>query len=92
VFPAGTFIFRHSTGTGWQRLNPETCLLTVRLTGTYKIFGGTGKYSEIRGRGIDYMRILAIAARSGGKCTTTTAARRLPCDHQGIPVCEPVTP
>src|SRR5499427_3983114 len=43
VFPAGSFKVVHSKGTGTQTFNRKTCLITVNLKGTYKIFGGTGK-------------------------------------------------
>jgi len=70
VFPAGSFKVVHSKGTGTQTFNRKTCLLTVNLKGTYKIFGGTGKYAGISGSGKYQVSILAIAARSAGKCTT----------------------
>lgn len=69
VFPGGSFKVAHSQGTGTQNVNPKTCLVTVRLHGTYKLFGGTGKYAGISGHGIFLLSILGIAARSGGKCT-----------------------
>ena len=69
MFPAGSFKVMHSKGTGTQTLNRKTCLLTVNLKGTYKIFGGTGKYAGISGSGKYQLSILAVAARSGGKCT-----------------------
>ena len=40
------------------------------MKGTYKIFGGTGKYAGITGSGKYQLSILAVAARSAGKCTT----------------------
>jgi len=70
VFPGGSFKVAHSQGTGTQNLNPKTCLVTVRVHGTYTLSGGTGKYAGIRGHGIYHLSILGIAARSGGKCTT----------------------
>ena len=71
VFPAGSFKVVHSKGTGTQTFNRKTCLLTVNLKGTYKIFGGTGKYAGISGSGKYQLSILAVTARSAGKCTTT---------------------
>jgi hypothetical protein len=73
VFPAGSFKVVHSKGTGTQTFNRKTCLLTVNLKGTYKIFGGTGKYAGISGSGKYQLSILAVAARSAGKCTTQKA-------------------
>jgi hypothetical protein len=43
------------------------------LKGTYKIFGGTGKYAGISGSGKYQLSILAVAAQSAGKCTTQKA-------------------
>jgi hypothetical protein len=71
VFPAGTFKLRHSKGTGTPKLNPKTCLFTLSVHGPYKIFGGTGEYAGIRGRGTGQLSVLAILARSGGKCSGT---------------------
>ena len=69
VFPGGSFKVAHSQGTGTQNFNPKTCLNTVRVHGTYKLFGGTGKYAGIGGHGTFHLSILGIGARSGGKCT-----------------------
>jgi hypothetical protein len=69
VFPNGTVKLRHSAGTGRQSFNPKTCLLTLNLHGTYKLTGGTGKYAGITGGGRYTLSILAVAARSGGKCS-----------------------
>lgn len=71
VFPTGTFKLTHSRGTGTRKLNPKTCLFTLKMHGTYNIFGGTGRYAGIRGRGTYQLNVLAITARSGGKCTMT---------------------
>jgi hypothetical protein len=67
--PGGSFKIAHSNGTGTQHFDPKTCLLTVAQHGTYKLLGGTGKYAGISGSGKYQFRILAIGARSGGKCT-----------------------
>jgi hypothetical protein len=69
VFPNGTFKVAHSGRGGTQTLDPKTCLLTIHGHGIVKISGGTGKYAGIRGRGTYQISILAIEARSGGKCT-----------------------
>jgi hypothetical protein len=73
VFPNGTVRLRHSAGTGPQSFNPKTCLLTLNLHGTYRVTGGTGKYAGITGGGTYKLNILAIGARSGGKCSQTKA-------------------
>jgi hypothetical protein len=69
VFPNGTVRIRHSAGTGPQSFNPRTCLFTLNLHGTYKVTGGTGRYAGITGGGHYKLNILAIGARSGGKCS-----------------------
>lgn len=69
VFPGGTFKIKHSPGKGTQSFNPKTCLLTLNLHGTYAIGHGTGKYAGISGHGNYQLSILAIGAKSGGKCT-----------------------
>ena len=69
VFPDGTFKVAHSPRGGTQTLDPKTCLFTFHGHGIMKIAGGTGKYAGIRGRGTYQISILAIEARSGGKCT-----------------------
>ena len=68
-FPNGTIKVRHSPGTGPQSFNRHTCLLTVHQHGTYKLLSGTGKYAGISGHGRYKLDILAIGARSHGKCT-----------------------
>jgi hypothetical protein len=81
VFPNGTVRLRHSAGTGPQSFNPKTCLFTLNLHGTYRLTGGTGKYAGITGGGTYKLNILAIGARSGGKCSQTKAPVAL---HQVI--------
>ena len=70
VFPGGTYKVRHGTGTGTQTLNPKTCLLRVNLHGTETTYGGTGKFRGISGHGTWQASVLAIYARSAGKCST----------------------
>ncbi len=71
VFAHGTITFKHSAGTGTRSFNPKTCLLTLNLHGTYKLFNGTGKYAGITGHGKYQASLLAILAKSGGKCSKT---------------------
>jgi hypothetical protein len=74
VFPGGTFKIRHSNGQGKQSFNPRTCLMTIKLHGTYKLKSGTGTYAGIRGHGRYRLSILAIAARNAnGKCSQRKA-------------------
>lgn len=69
VFRNGTVRLHHSAGKGPQSFNPKTCLLTISERGTYRLTGGTGKYAGITGGGHYQLSILAVAARSGGKCS-----------------------
>ena len=69
VFPGGTIRLHHSSGTGRQSFNPGTCLATISEHGTYRITGGTGRYAGITGGGHYQLSILAVAARSHGKCS-----------------------
>jgi hypothetical protein len=71
VFPGGTYKTRHGSGTGTQTLNPKTCLLRVSLHGTDTTFGGTGRFRGISGTGTWQASVLAVYARSAGKCSTT---------------------
>jgi hypothetical protein len=68
-FPNGTINLRHSLGTGTTSLNPHTCLFTADLHGTQTLLGGTGMYAGISGHQTAQVHILAITARSHGKCT-----------------------
>ena len=68
TFSNGTIVVKHSNGTGPQSFNPKTCLLTVNQHGTYTVVKGTGAYAGISGSGKYQLSILAIGARSGGKC------------------------
>ena len=72
VFANGSFKIAHSPGKGTQSFNPKTCLMTINFHGTYTLSGGTGAYAGISGSGKYKLSILAMAARSGGKCSTTT--------------------
>jgi hypothetical protein len=71
VFSNGTIRVHHSNGKGPQTFNPKTCLLTINQHGTYLITHGTGKFAGITGHGVYHLSILAIGARSHGKCSQT---------------------
>ena len=43
--------------------------MTINQRGGYRITGGTGKYAGISGHGRYQLSILALGARSGGKCS-----------------------
>jgi hypothetical protein len=70
-FPNGTIKLKHSPGTGTTSLNQRTCLFTANMRGTQTLLGGTGKYAGISGQQTAQLHILAITARSHGKCTQT---------------------
>ena len=69
VFSNGTIRIKHSNGTGKENFNPQTCLMTINVHGTYQLLGGTGKYAGISGHGTYQLSVVGIAARSGGKCS-----------------------
>jgi len=71
TFPTGTFVITHSKGTGTQSFNPKTYLLTVNMKGTYELGSGTGAYAHLSGSGTYQLSILAVGAKSGGKCSRT---------------------
>jgi hypothetical protein len=71
VFANGTIRVHHSNGKGPQTFNPKTCLLTVSQHGTFLITHGTGRFAGITGHGTYRLSILAIGARSHGKCSQT---------------------
>jgi hypothetical protein len=71
TFPNGTFKITHSKGTGTQHFDPKTCLLQINEKGTYKLGSGTGAYANLSGSGNYQVSILAVGAKSGGKCSTT---------------------
>ncbi|HUA40480.1 MAG TPA: hypothetical protein VMA32_02865 [Streptosporangiaceae bacterium] len=75
AFKGGTFKVRHSQGTGTPHLNPQTCVFTIHVHGTYKIFGGTGTYAGISGHGHYVYSQLAITKRkANGSCNTSQNA------------------
>jgi hypothetical protein len=71
VFSNGSFKINHSKFPVKQKFNPKTCLLQVSGTGKVTLFGGTGAYKGISGTPAATLSILAIAARTNGKCSTT---------------------
>jgi hypothetical protein len=71
VFSNGSFKINHSKFPVKQKFNPKTCLLQVSGTGKVTLFGGTGAYKGISGTPTATLSILAIAARTNGKCSTT---------------------
>lgn len=75
VFKSGTFKVRHSEGTGSPQFNSRTCAIFGKIRGTYKIFGGTGKYAGISGHGHYVFTLVEIAKRKpNGACVTSQKA------------------
>jgi len=70
VFPNGSFKLTH-TGKARQTFNPKTCLVTISEKAVITLSGGTGAYKGICGKGTAQASILAIGAKSGGKCSMT---------------------
>jgi len=68
--------------------NPKSCVLTANIHGTYQLTGGTGHYAGITGHGSYRLSILAIGARSGGKCSQSKPPLAW---HQAINATGPVT-
>lgn len=62
--------------------------MTISQRGGYRITGGTGKYAGITGHGRYQLSILAVKARSGGKCTQNKPPVAL---HQVINASGPVS-
>ncbi len=71
VFSNGSFMINHSKVPVKIKSNPKTCLLQGSGTGKVTLLGGTGAYKGISGTPTATVSILAIAARSGGKCSQT---------------------
>jgi hypothetical protein len=83
VFKGGTFKVAHSNGTGAPHLNLSTCVLTGTIRGTYKVYGGTGKYKRISGHGKYAVSLVAITKRkANGSCNSNQNA--LPAAQQEI--------
>jgi hypothetical protein len=73
VFAGGSFKVFHSPGSGPESFNPKTCLLTATIHGTFRVYGGAGRFKGISGHGKYVVTILAIAARSKGACSMSKA-------------------
>jgi hypothetical protein len=78
MFPDGTITISHHQGNISVHVNPETCLVTLVGTGTYKVLRGSGAYAGITGYGTYRLSIVQIAARENGTCShTATASQEL---------------
>jgi hypothetical protein len=71
VFANGSFKINHSNVPTKIKFNKTTCLLQGSGTGKVTLFAGTGAYKGISGTPAATISVLAIAARSNGKCSQT---------------------
>ena len=70
VLPGGKLTLAHHQLHGSSTFSKRTCLATVTSSGTYRITGGTGSYSHVRGHGDYSLTAYAIVAKVHGKCAT----------------------
>ena len=73
-FPGGTLRYRHVTRTFSASFDPQTCLLTENLTGTFTLGHGTGRYAGVHGSGKFALSIVGVTAKNrAGLCTHAQA-------------------
>ena len=70
TLPGGTLTLAHKQSWGTRGENPRTCLATLTSSGTYKVAGGTGRYTLIHGHGTYRLTAYAIVNKVNGKCAT----------------------
>jgi hypothetical protein len=70
TLPGGTLTLAHKQSWGTRGENPRTCLATVTSSGTYKVTGGTGRYTLVHGHGTYSLTAYAIVKKVNGKCAT----------------------
>jgi hypothetical protein len=70
-FPGGSLKLTVTKFTNSQKIDPRTCLFTITRHVKYVLGDGTGSYTGVSGHGTGTARILGIAARSHGKCSTS---------------------
>ena len=68
TLPGGTLTLSHKQSWGTRGENPRTCLATVTSSGTYKVTGGTGRYTRVQGHGTYRLTAYAIVKKVKGKC------------------------
>ena len=74
-FPGGTLRYRHVTRTFSASFDPQTCLLTENLTGTFTLGHGTGRYASVRGSGKFALSIVGVTRKNrAGQCTHVQAS------------------
>jgi hypothetical protein len=76
VFRRGSFKVWHSNGTGTPHFNSSTCVMSGTIRGTYRVYGGTGRFAGIKGHGRYSFSLLAIAKRkANGSCNDNQNAQ-----------------
>ncbi len=70
VLPGGKLTLSHHVVHTSTKTDKATCLTTFTSSGTYRITGGTGRYSHVRGHGDYRLTAYAIVAIKDGKCET----------------------
>lgn len=70
VFPQGSVLFVHRRDVNVIDLDPETCVATTRLHGTWEISEGTGALAGATGSGTVTGSGHGIAQRVDGQCST----------------------
>ncbi len=74
MFPGGTLSYRHVTRTFSASFDPQTCLLTESLTGSFTLGHGTGHYAGVHGSGKFALNIVAVTKKNhAGQCTHVQA-------------------
>lgn len=74
-FRNGTIKTTQKSGKPVARANTRTCYETLSEKGTYKIVGGTGAYTGIKGSGKFTLSIHEIGPLVHGKCNTKSSKR-----------------
>lgn len=70
VLSRGGFTLWHSQGTGTPHFNQRTCVFSLALNGTYRLYNGTGAYKGVTGHGIYRVDITEVATRTAsGACS-----------------------
>lgn len=69
TFPAGSFVITADKVARSSNRSAKSCLTTSRVSGFYKIHGGTGKYAKIGGFGKFVFSSVSVGTRTaGGRC------------------------
>jgi hypothetical protein len=75
-FHGGTFRAIHHRTSATTAVNRKSCLLLSVEHGTYRLAGGTGKYTHIAGHGTYTSRVWAVLRRTAtGRCSQSKPPR-----------------